>query len=60
MLPSVTGPLENDEKQWEDLARQLIWGADAAYVDRRSGEDRPAIQLIQDFVRNELRSPQKE
>jgi lysophospholipase L1-like esterase len=51
VLPSVTGPLEADQKRWEDLAQRLTCGADSPHVLRRADDKRPAAVLVDEFVR---------
>jgi len=52
--PSVTGPLGPDQKQSEDLARRIILGADAACVQRPSGDQRPAAEIVRDYLRRQV------
>ena len=53
ILPSVTGALNVDQKRLEDLARRVILGADAACIDRPAGDQRPAAEIVDDYVRRQ-------
>ena len=53
VLPSVTGPLDAEQQRVEKLVRRIILGADAAMVERRPGDARPAAQIVRDWVRRQ-------
>lgn len=54
ILPSVTGPLNPQQKQSEDLTRRIIVGADAACVRRPAGDQRRAAAIVRDYLRRQL------
>ena len=53
ILPSVTAPLGPDQKHGEELARRIMLGADAACVERRPGENRPAAEIVREWIRRQ-------
>ena len=54
ILPSVTGSLTPEQKRSEELAAQIILGGDAACVRRPSGDQRPAAEIVRDYLRRQL------
>jgi len=51
ILPSVTASLAPDELHYAELARQIINGSDVEYVDRKSGDARPARESLVEWIR---------
>jgi len=51
ILPSVTGPVAPSTLHRTELARRIIGGSDVEYVDRKSGDVRPARQILLEAVR---------
>lgn len=54
ILPSVTGPLSADQQRSEELARRVILGADADCVQRAAGDQRPAAEIVGEYIGRQL------
>ena len=50
VLPSVAGPLRPGEKRFEDVARRIVVGADASYLERRPDDERPAAEIVREWI----------
>jgi hypothetical protein len=51
ILPSVTGPVAQDQLRRAELARRIIAGGDVACVDRKSDDRRPAREILLEWIR---------
>ncbi len=56
VLPSVTGPLDAEQKRAETLARRIILGADAEVVDRRPGDTRSTAEIVRAWIHRQASS----
>ena len=55
ILPSVTGPLSPADLPRAELARRIIAGGDVECVERKSGDARPADEILRAWVSQRMR-----
>lgn len=56
ILPDVTAPVSEAELPRVDLARRIIAGSDGEYVKRKENDQRPARDVLKDWIQQHIRS----
>ncbi len=57
ILPNVTASTESNNCRHTDLARRIIAGYDAEYIDRKDGDRRSARQIVSEWVGQRMNKP---
>lgn len=52
ILPTVTGPVSEDDLPRVELARRIIVGRDFEYIDRKKDDTRLAREILAEWIRN--------
>jgi len=55
ILPSVVGALTDEQREREQLARQIIMGMDTRWMERQHGDTRPPAEIVSDWISEQMR-----
>jgi len=50
ILPSVAETLTEEQREREQLARQIIMGMDTRWMERKDGDTRPPAEIVSDWI----------